>query len=413
MSEHITRPPDPALRALTRELQQARGSDLLKVVRLVDGMAVRGMADAIVAPLRPRLARLRPARPLTLTRLMFLPLDPVIVPAAKWRPEEAGIPRTVLVPIAATAGAAMAGIVGKVARLVDGRTTEDRDVVAEAGALLWGEAARSLAPAPAPVGWESTGLNAALYPRLARLVAALLAEAPALDELVAEPEPKPIIELLARVAKREPSALPTCLMNLLSRLPQAAAIVTAAASASGAAPEVKLRPALDQATELLVRQMELPGALAQEIAGVELAEAGEAVRRMDALLRQIESGSQGSGNQALARERFRGIRRQLDTLCRTRFAEALSEEFIRPLHHGPAGGAIGEELERTARGLRTLESEARGLGSARVYDKLLGEAAIAVQRAAPQAALSLIEQMRLVEILAGPEAALALWEAGH
>ena len=74
-----------ALHDVARTLNAARDEQLARVVAVVDALPARGAADTLIAPLRPRLATLRPTRPLNLTRLLFTPLDPLIVPSAEWR----------------------------------------------------------------------------------------------------------------------------------------------------------------------------------------------------------------------------------------------------------------------------------------------------------------------------------------
>jgi len=88
------------IRKLQQSLFGAEDEQIKRVVAIVDALAERGAADRLIAPLRPRLAQLRPARPLRFCRLLFLPLDPLIVPAPKWRPMSLTIPRTVLEPLA-------------------------------------------------------------------------------------------------------------------------------------------------------------------------------------------------------------------------------------------------------------------------------------------------------------------------
>jgi len=61
--------------------------------------------------------------------------------------------------------------------------------------------------------------------------------------------------------------------------------------------------------------------------------------------------------------------------------------------------------------LRALETEARRLGGGDTYDALLQQAAASVTGAGTDEALNLVHKVRLVEILAGPEAALALLES--
>jgi hypothetical protein len=55
--------PHQELRMLGRSLTAARDEQLMRVVATVDALEKRGVADHIVAPLRPRLSELRPPRP--------------------------------------------------------------------------------------------------------------------------------------------------------------------------------------------------------------------------------------------------------------------------------------------------------------------------------------------------------------
>ncbi len=79
--------------AVRQHLAEAADRQLIEVVALIDAMADRGGADALVAPVRARLQRLNPRRPLRFSRLLFLPLDPVIVAGPEWRRDAIGIPR--------------------------------------------------------------------------------------------------------------------------------------------------------------------------------------------------------------------------------------------------------------------------------------------------------------------------------
>lgn len=69
-----------------------------------------------------------------------------------------------------------------------------------------------------------------------------------------------------------------------------------------------------------------------------------------------------------------------------------------------------ERLEEAARGLRALETEARGVGGGETYDKLLRQAAEIVRQTPGADVIGRADRVRLVEILAGPEAALAMLE---
>jgi hypothetical protein len=67
-------------------------------------------------------------------------------------------------------------------------------------------------------------------------------------------------------------------------------------------------------------------------------------------------------------------------------------------------------MESCGRDLRALETEARKVGGVARYDRLLQEATDAVMEAAAAGILTPVRKLRLIEILAGPEAAAALYE---
>ena len=69
MAGAITRSTNPAIREVNRDLAAAQDTQILRAVAMVDAMPDRGQADQLVAPLRARLARLRPPRPLRFARI--------------------------------------------------------------------------------------------------------------------------------------------------------------------------------------------------------------------------------------------------------------------------------------------------------------------------------------------------------
>ena len=184
MAAPITRSTNPAIREVSRGLVQASDERILRVVTMLDAMPHRGEADQVLAPLRPRLARLRPPRPLRFARLLFLPLDPLIVPAGRWRPEHLTLPRTAIPPIAAMVESALGPIGASVAAMIQGHTTRDHAILEEAGSLLWHAASTLLADPPPAAGWDRTGLALSVYAPMGRRIGALLAQAHRLRDLV-------------------------------------------------------------------------------------------------------------------------------------------------------------------------------------------------------------------------------------
>ncbi|HVC63504.1 MAG TPA: hypothetical protein VND19_24460 [Acetobacteraceae bacterium] len=401
------------IRELGRRLAAAPDAEVARAVAVVDQLPRRGAADQLIDPLRPRLARLRLPRPLRFTRLLFLPLEPLIVPPPRWQPRLPNIPRSALAPLAATVRAGLGTEAEAIDAMIHGSFSLHAEAVMGAGNLLWPRAAALLSAAPPPVGWAETGLNMAMYTTLARRVGAVLAQAPLLRELIAEadagiasPRLAPVQAMLGDVGARCPDALTMLVTLLLANLPQLAGLLARIAPELSAQTAAALRQAGQEATEALLAGIEAGGGMATAITGSDLADAAQEVRRTISLLRQLAERT----DIPQMRARVQAIHERLDGGCRQRFAQAMASEFLPLLRQPPAGsdGAAARALEATARHLRELESEARLIGGGDAYDAQLRDAAAAVR--AGGATMSLPARVRLVEILAGTEAALALLE---
>ena len=377
---------DSDLEEVGRILQHARDLQITQVVAIVDALAERGAADALIEPLRPRLAQLRPARPLGFCRLLFTPLDPVIVPPWQWRPDDPAVPRSALMSLAATVSRALGA-----AAAID----PWRETLAAAGSRLWPEAARVLLSVPPPEGWDETKLPIATYPPLARLVGAILRREPALAALSGPAglpnAPDDVDSILREVEVDHAPAMPAMVAILLARVPQAGILLARAG---------------DRVTTLLLDHLETANRTEEQGGNAPLRDAGSRLRAYAATLRALEAAS----IPAQQRVRAQSVRQGLDRASRMQFAQALEHALLLPIRASVVkverNGA--SRMETVARDLRELESEARNLGSAEVYDRLLQQAADAVRDCGAGGSLSKVETIRLVEILAGPAAALAL-----
>ncbi len=412
---------------LNRELSGARDSQISQVVAMVDGLPERGAADRLIAPLRPRLAQLRPARPLRFCRLLFTPFDPVIVPGAKWRPGSPSIPRTVLEPIAEAVRAQLGPAGAQIEAWIAGRTTTDLAIVGQAGAALWPPAARILARADAaPPQWAQTGLPDAAYGDLARAIGAVLTQATALHDLIetvthgAPLRPEDALHILNTSSEPTPNtpspqapspqAWGMKLAILLARLPQADAMLRAALASGVIGPNAVMRAVAEQAIDVVLGGLESQGGDAGPVAASELSEAGAEVTRILALLAGLD-GAKSSGEQ---RRRVHSLRQRVVESCRARFETGLVGEFVAPLmllRPGADPKAV-TQLEDTARDLRKLELAARRLDARNGMDEQLQRAAGEIGVMRQDGALELADRVRLVEILAGPDMALALLDAG-
>ncbi|MEA2745102.1 MAG: hypothetical protein QOG25_3473 [Acetobacteraceae bacterium] len=398
------RPLNLLIRILNREIAQAPDERILRIVTLVDAMPVRGAADQLLAPLRQRLALLRPPRPLRLPRLIFHPLKPLIVAAAGWRIGQQAIPRTVIMPIANHVRLAMGAAGVAIETRMAGRTTADTELIVRLGCSLWPAAAKILTGSAIPETWAATQLGDNIYRPLADIVAAVLAEAAALQTLCAEtatgllpPRLKVVEAILNRVARMNPGALPMMIALLLDSVPQAAGLLLPARTTT-------VQNAMNEAAEILLRQLSHEDGIEARIGKARLSDAGTATSRIVTLLTHLSDVA----TKYTPRDQLRMLRRRLDASCAARFASGLRDELLTPLRRltiFPDPDQI-LALETAARGLRVLATEARSVGSGVAYDRLLSQAAAAIKDDAIRMALT--DRLRLIEILASPAAALAM-----
>jgi hypothetical protein len=198
---------------------------------------------------------------------------------------------------------------------------------------------------------------------------------------------------------------------LLARIPEAGPVLLRVATVLGQRGGALLRLAGEQAADVLLDQLEAPGGAEAQLGGQDLTEASATVRRLTSLLSALDE----EGMSPDRRERVSDLRRRVRSGCQSLFTERLTTDLLEPLRlctaePGPEGAF---DLEAAARGLRALETEARRAGDDKTYDMLLGQAAAQVREIMDLGRLSRVDGLRLMEIVAGPDAALALLgEAG-
>jgi hypothetical protein len=405
------------MRTLRDELHQADDQKIRQVTAILDEVSNATGKQAILDPLRGRLGSLKPVRPLRFVRLLFMPLDPVIVPASEWRPGDATVPRTVLTVISRLVRAGMAAEASVIDTMIAGHKADALQIITEAGDVLWPRAAEILAVSPVPVDWPDTGLRPALFPPLAAAIAAVLRRASRLRHLsrdgdvgVLEADRRIIEEILQVSADEAPDGLAMIAQLILLQSPWAASVLRQIASARlNAAERSVWQQGLVRGTERVLVQMERPSGLIDEIEHAPLRDVGDHVRRMAELMHAIEDDTGAH----VHRPRLKAIRDRLDAACRVRFAEGIEAGLVAPLTtaSGAMDGAGQTDMERCARDLRTFETVARKMGGAVTYDQLLDRAAESVQAAAAAGTLTPIRKFCLVEILSGSDVATAMYKA--
>jgi hypothetical protein len=400
---------DESLGELTRRIADASAPQLMQIVATVDAMSARGAADDLIAPHRRRLVNLHPARPLRFARLVFLPLDPLIIPATSWRLSHCMMPRAAILPMAQVVETGLGAEVAAIKRAIHNRKADHVSLITTLGSALWPQAGSILGRSDVPPDWIATGLNDQAYRNLARRLGAVLSAAPSLGAICAEtahrlspPDPTAFEAIVHIVSGSAPDALPMLAALLLIRLPQAAHLLYE--MKAGTASEA-LRAATDQAADLLLDQLGKDGSGAP-IATSAPMEAGAAAGRIAALLSELHR----DGVTAARRKQLHTLRQKLDADCTARFRADLETELLASLRALPdrPGAQDISRLEATARSLRALESGARTFGSGDTYDRLLARAADTVEARADSRGMEFVDCLRLVEILAGSEAALRM-----
>jgi hypothetical protein len=138
-------------------LATAPDAKLGRIVGMLDSLNDRRAVDALLEAARPRLRSIRPARPLRFTRLLCLPVEPVLVSPADWHARGDRIPRNALAPI----GEAVRAVLGDIAEDIEaealGHAMANEALVAKLGARLWPRAAAAALPR-LPPGWIEAGL---------------------------------------------------------------------------------------------------------------------------------------------------------------------------------------------------------------------------------------------------------------
>jgi hypothetical protein len=411
MSHDPPKPGHHEAHTLRPRLLDADDEKLRRILAVVDDLSDPGVNQALLDPLRSRLASLKPARPPRFARLLFTPLDPLTVPLDDWRAGVPAVPRPILTSIARIVRSGSGTLATAVDTIIGGDHDDAAQMIARAGKMLWPRAAEILAKATVPADWPETGLPSDAFAGLAACIAAVLRRAVPLRRLardeeigVAEPDAEVMNDILRDIATESAMSRAMIARLILVRSPHAVPLLRRIVAAGRDQHEKALmRQAIERGNEAALAYMERATAFVDAIGHGALTDVGAKARQATAVLREIEAG----GASADDRPRLQAIRAKLDGICRERFTRGVGEGFVARLTAAtqPMDGAGQAELETCARDLRRLDASARKVGDAAGYDKQLLQATEAVKSAAVAGTLTPMRHYRLIEILAGSDAA--------
>jgi hypothetical protein len=403
------------LHKLVQSARVASDEQLLRLVALLDRLPVRGEADRLIEAARPRLRGRMPERPLNLTRLLFLPVEPLLTSPRDWRGEVGRVPRHAIIPLTDALRLHQPKLVPEVEQALAGRSATEVALCSALGERVWPAAAAAIAAQIAsgpPPGWAATGLPASAHVGLAGTCAAIWRHATGLWQLrLAGPDGPP--EAMVRPVFRALAAegLEAAGLGLSVLLPYAArpSLLISTVNALDRA----LGPTADAALDRYLEGVVPPDGLA------DLATTGQALARFVALIEDLDD--KAGRNRPRRAEVLHALRARAADVCTTRVAAeaeiGLWEPLQALLQAESVDDAAVEALEGRASALRAMADAGRRLrpsGSpdatmARVLARLGG---IAMSRPRSGAGFLQADALRLLQILAGPGEAMRLLRGG-
>lgn len=371
---------------------------------MIDLLPERGAADLLLAPVRDRLANLRPPRQITPVRLLFMPFDSVLVPAGRWKPGDLAIPRSIIRPLTAlvldhepTAAVLAAG-------------EADEAALTRAGRPIWEAVALRMAEFVVPESWGTTawqsahGLTIPLVKPLIAVIRLVLSRAVEIRSLPAQTDPASdpaMSALLSDAARTGPLGWGIMLALLLDASAPDRVAAAAVALARGNRFAAALHAGLDTAASDTLDRMKT---VIDDPVPPDLLDPNSLEIRL-ALIRRVEGFGRLEHRSPVEQRRVSGLRQTLSAANQVVFEQTLQARLP-----GVATGAsellssarIGA-LEAEARHLRRFAQAASRLGDVEQYDRLLQEAASRYAGAGPL--FTIADRMRLTELLVGSDKA--------
>ncbi len=414
------------LAQLTKALAATDDAKFRAVVAVIDRQPRHHVLELLIAPHRPRLARLKPPRPLTFHRVVTLPLEAALVPAEDWVPGSYRIPRSHLAPLHSAMRERLdPELVDWVDRMLAGKTTADAGVERAVGRRLWPAAAEVLDGLLA-TGRKSLG-EAAVS---ARLAAHLLAIGERLVETFWQLPPQSIlcfsgeerraaIELLKDAAQRGTESLALVADLLGARCQSPLAILEPLLAGEISMSPRDKRECADRVAEACLE--DLGGEIAAALADEETTPQAAAE-----LVLRVMSGLESLSDVATKLDIDRHAVRQL-TRRTAELAEQVTRRVLKQIKQSFDDDTDGVPLynyEKAARAVTKIRLVAPKLVIASKLDDLLRCAierytsafdAFLARRRERGASTALeepaiMERLRIIELLFGSPVAVSLWE---
>jgi hypothetical protein len=401
---HDSKDGEDTLSRISKRTSMASDSVLQQVVAVLEAVPSRAMLDPIIETARPRLKLLRPPRPITFARILFLPFDGAVVPLKEWSMGSAKLPRPALMPISEAIQTAMGPEAEKISANLGGRNFFDVLQVDSQGRTLWAEAARLAPTLSFPKGLPAAGLDAAQSRQLLELAAGIWRYADGIWEAKLACFSGPSSELVAAAlkgpAEEGEAVFSIALLSLLDRAQSPGSVLSTAA---------RLSPIASNIADQKLR--ELQNAPLPILPAEDPVRAAHIAAEYVALLKELESilSSRSEARQAVITpllEKIGGaIKEVTQQIIQRQFLPALNEP------NAKRRAAVVLNIEILARALGRLEEAGRRAGRFEAFDKLQVSHAVklrSILNGLDGGGLQRHDVIRIADILLGAEKAMEL-----
>jgi hypothetical protein len=382
---------------LGTDLSAASDESLLRITAMIDRLPDRTKLDDLLTGIRPRLAQLRPPRPVTMTRLLFLPLSGALVNRSTWRQDPATIPRAALKPIFALLRDLPGSQLTETEAATRHAVFSDLAIVDQYGRPLWEAAARLCEKITPGSRWAEAGFSADDFRIMMRLATGVWRHAgPIWDVLRQGTAPISVDALrvtLTGPAQEGPDVFRAAFRTLLLASGNVAAFTSLTSGMPAGISEVviqSLEEWIETALPKLAEQDLIEGASRAEEIGKTLEALGLAP------FFQIPR----------RRQQLSAFFWRLEEHCRAMLLEIMDGEILPALTPSPE--AYSDDrfmmLENHARAARRLEILGRHFGNDPAYDEYqqrLVRAFASAEKVKLQLGITAMDLARLGEILFG------------
>jgi len=387
-------------RALGGMIESASDQALNKIVALVDRIGNAEMHERLLGPSLRRLRRLRPPRPASLMRLLFIPLEGALMDPLQWRRTEGRIPRSALAPLLAAVTARLGPQIEAATLQLRGATLEDGKLIDRVARPLWHAAGSAVPRLVHDAAWSRIGLGQPEFEAITSLAGALWRHAGPLwggmQQVAGECTPEALRAALIGPANENNTVFAAAMNALLQRATRPSVFVP-------------LLQDLPATTLPIVEDIlnKWAGATLPELLEEDLATGARLAREIGIVIIALEElpriTARTDAKELVAH------RRNLDQFCRNTYREIASVHVIQALLELKPDDLEGMgHIESMARTARMLEETGRRFGPSKPYEELQDEFRTRMENRLQEetsSAATSMEVARIGEILIGQEAA--------